>query len=130
MTNTFRSLCTELFNELQGYKVAHPHHDRSLLIRARTTLAQPAPPAEGEAVELLQAAHASFKLTQDPADYSADHWSRRATELLDRTHRAALAQPEPAGEVTDEELDKVMFQAVWARMDDASDWTSDELDLL
>jgi hypothetical protein len=54
----------------------------------RAALAQPEPPAEGEVGELLQAALASFKLTQDPANYPADHWSRRATELLDRSRRA------------------------------------------
>ena len=36
----FRSLCTELVNELHGYKVANPTHDCSLITRARAELAQ------------------------------------------------------------------------------------------
>ena len=40
MTDTYRALCSELTNELQGYKVAHPMHCRALLNRARAALAQ------------------------------------------------------------------------------------------
>jgi hypothetical protein len=47
--------------------------------------------------------------------------------LVDRA-RAALAQPEPVP--TDEELDGVMFQAVWECMDNADDLTNDEMDRL
>jgi hypothetical protein len=43
MTDTFRALCAELADELQGYKVAHPMHCRALLTRARAALAQPEP---------------------------------------------------------------------------------------
>jgi len=41
--NTFRALCEELTNELQGYKIAHPMHCRALLNRARAELAKPEP---------------------------------------------------------------------------------------
>jgi hypothetical protein len=41
MTDTYRALCSELTNELQGYKVAHPMHCRALLNRARAELAKP-----------------------------------------------------------------------------------------
>jgi hypothetical protein len=37
----YKTLCAELTNELQGYKVAHPMHCRALLNRARAALAQP-----------------------------------------------------------------------------------------
>jgi hypothetical protein len=37
----YKTLCEELTNELQGYKVAHPMHCRALLNRARAALAQP-----------------------------------------------------------------------------------------
>jgi hypothetical protein len=39
----YKTLCAELTNELQGYKVAHPMHCRALLNRARAALAQPEP---------------------------------------------------------------------------------------
>ena len=51
-----------------------------------------------------------------------------AIELLSRA-RTALAQPELEGP-TDEELDKVIFQAVWDHMDDADDLSNDEMDRL
>jgi hypothetical protein len=41
----YKTLCEELTNELQGYKVAHPMHCRALLNRARASLAQPKPVA-------------------------------------------------------------------------------------
>jgi hypothetical protein len=41
----YKTLCAELTNELQGYKVAHPMHCRALLNRARAALAQPEPPS-------------------------------------------------------------------------------------
>jgi hypothetical protein len=40
---SFRALCAELADELQGYKVAHPMHCRALLDRARAALTQPEP---------------------------------------------------------------------------------------
>jgi hypothetical protein len=51
----FRTLCVELTNELQGYKVAHPMHCRALLNRARAALAQPEPvaPTDEEIMELM-----------------------------------------------------------------------------
>jgi hypothetical protein len=36
----FRSLCTDLADELHGYKVANPMHCRALLDRARAALAE------------------------------------------------------------------------------------------
>ena len=39
----YKTLCAELTNELQGYKVAHPMHCRALLNRARAALAQSEP---------------------------------------------------------------------------------------
>jgi hypothetical protein len=50
------------------------------------------------------------------------------SELLTRA-RALLAQPAPEGP-TDEELDSVMFQAVWECMDKADELTNDEMDRL
>ena len=52
----------------------------------------------------------------------------QSQQLIDRA-RAALAQPEPVAP-TDEELDGVMFQAVWECMDNADDLTNDEMDRL
>lgn len=61
----------------------------------RTALAQPEP-ADGDVSELLKAARASFMLTQDPADYPADHWSRRAAALLAQRHPAPVPEDEAA----------------------------------
>jgi NTP pyrophosphatase (non-canonical NTP hydrolase) len=87
----FRALCAELL-EAWEHELGELAADNRLVKRTRTALAQP--DQSGEVGELLQAALASFKLTQDPADYPADHWSRRATELLDRSRR----QPEQAAD--------------------------------
>lgn len=46
-------------------------------------LSPPQPP-QGEVADCLADSLRSFKLTQDPADYPADHWSRRAANLLER----------------------------------------------
>ena len=61
----------------------------------------PEPPAAGEVSELMRClanSLSSFKITQCDYIYPADHWSRRAAELLERT---ATPPPEPP---TDEEL--------------------------
>jgi hypothetical protein len=52
---SFRELCAELANELQGYKAANPMHCRELLDRARAALAQPEPqgPTDEELLELM-----------------------------------------------------------------------------
>lgn len=52
MTDTFRALCAELLQGLDENRhpeVCYPGHLRIIMARARTALAQPAPPAEGEA---------------------------------------------------------------------------------
>ena len=62
-------------------------------------------------------------------EYCILHEGRDHLQPLVARARALLAQPEPEGP-TDEELDSVMFQAIWERMDDASDLTNDEMDRL
>ena len=59
----------------------------------------PAPPAESEIARCLADSLKSFRLTQDPADYPADHWSRRAAELLQQQHLTPV--PPAAGEVAE-----------------------------
>jgi len=59
MTDTFRSLCAELADELQGYKVAHPMHCRALLNRARSTLSQPEPVVDDDFVTAVNDAIAA-----------------------------------------------------------------------
>ena len=63
----------------------------------------PEPPAAGEVSELMRCVAdslSSFKITQDPAIYPADHWSRRAATLLEQ-----LSVPTQPPELpTDEEL--------------------------
>jgi hypothetical protein len=49
----YKTLCAELTNELQGYKVAHPMHCRALLNRARAALAQPVAPTNEELDDLF-----------------------------------------------------------------------------
>ena len=51
----------------------------------------PVPPAErSEIARCLADSLKSFRLTQDPADYPADHWSRRAADLLEQRHPAPV----------------------------------------
>lgn len=38
---SYKQLCIELINELQGYKVAHPEHDTELIDRARLVVNNP-----------------------------------------------------------------------------------------
>ena len=77
-----------------------------LLEYARAVLARwgchpaPVPPAErSEIARCLADSLKSFRLTQDPADYPADHWSRRAAELLQQQHLTPV--PPAAGEVAE-----------------------------
>jgi hypothetical protein len=159
-TPDYKALCAELANHLQGRKdleCGWPGEDpeQDLLDRARAALAQSEPvaptvigPEWQPCVKLPITVHVR---EQRPGE---THSSTRegitplrpddlimrgvrgeeypiGRELFNQTYRmgAALAQPEPVAP-TDEELDGVMFQAVWECMDNADDLTNDEMDRL
>jgi hypothetical protein len=75
----YKTLCAELTNELQGYKVAHPMHCRALLNRARAALAQPKPPSlKEQALALVEQHEEGWR--PSPKDWDT---IRRALEALD-----------------------------------------------
>jgi hypothetical protein len=86
---SFRALCAELADELQGYKVAHPMHCRALLDRARAALAQPEPQGPTDA-ELIRAYQAAYQPAWERGEYYGCHvdglravlarWGRPAIE--------------------------------------------------
>jgi hypothetical protein len=82
----FRALCLELVAWADKTS-AHYYQSPDVLIRARAALAESQPAADGEVAELkacLSDSLWSFCLTQDLTMYPADHWSRRAAELLEQ----------------------------------------------
>jgi hypothetical protein len=81
-TDTFRALCAELADELQGYKVAHPMHCRALLKRARAALTQPEPAALTDEELLASVRH--FYGDQAAADMGAEDDLRTARAVLAR----------------------------------------------
>ena len=90
----------DLYYALGGNWSPHGYTDtwNDALTSARAALATPPPkpPADGEVSELMRCladSLSSFKITQDPAIYPADHWSRRAATLLEQ-----LSVPTPPPE--------------------------------
>jgi hypothetical protein len=84
----YKTLCAELTNELQGYKVAHPMHCRALLNRARAALSQPAPmaPTDEELEDLAEVMNVSGNPV--PA-------MRRALELWGNSQGILASSPQP-----------------------------------
>lgn len=94
----YKTLCAELTNELQGYKVAHPMHCRALLNRARAALAQqhvstpyklpePVAPTDDEIfAKATKFLYFSFAHMDDP-----NNWDGTDADLL-AFARAVLAQ--------------------------------------
>jgi hypothetical protein len=96
MTNhTYRALCAELADELQGYKVAHPMHCRALLTHARAALAQPEPvaPTDEELLRLYGVATPCYHVEE----YRRELDYARAVWRLARWN-TPTAQPVPASE--------------------------------
>ena len=114
MSTYYRALCAELLNAWDNA----PEFDLSgvdqAMDRARAALAQPEPPAKGEAVELV-ALIRQIALAWEPdacllGNMTAGQLAR-AADLLER-----LAQPEPVGP-TDEELRAAYDEVCWGEMD-------------
>jgi hypothetical protein len=67
---------------------------RAVLARWGRPAAAPVP-EPGEVARCLADSLASFRLTQDPNIYPADHWSRRAATLLQQLSAPANSLPTP-----------------------------------
>ena len=105
MTNpTFRALCAELADELQGYKVAHPMHCRALLNRARAALAQPEPvaPTDREIfAEATKFLYFSFAYMGDP-----NKWDGTDADLLAFARAVLALRVTPANIINQEDYDR------------------------
>ena len=103
----FRALCTDLADELHGYKVANPMHCRALLDRALTALAEGAGPTDEELYDLWdQEGH--------EADFQECRRFARAVLARYGTHpQAPIPVADGAGVgVTDEEW-KQLKKRLW-----------------
>jgi hypothetical protein len=92
----FRALCTDLADELHGYKVANPMHCRALLDRALTALSLEGDGVGASADAVEEVAEAIYNAMRFDRDYDTPRWDKlgnsNAQEEARHTARALLAR--------------------------------------